>query len=134
VSQTKAAISGGIGLVIALGLTGLALAARQLWLATFFEQTLIAWVVFLLLMALALAEIPLMIFGLRKVIESKGGSTENIGLVGNVAFVFFPVVYALPNLLLTSADFIWLGLLIAGTSLLRFAAAMFFLPTTSRNP
>jgi hypothetical protein len=126
-SRTKTAVSGGVGLAAALLLTiGALLIRQQQWLPTYFDQAVIAWGIFLFLLALAVAEIPLMIFGLRKVIDSKGAGAQNIGLIGNTIFVFFPVVYALPNLLLTSTDSIWMGLLIAGTGLVRFVSALLF--------
>ena len=127
-SRTKAAVSGGVGLagVLVLTMGAMLIRPQQQWLPTLFDRTVIVWGIFLFLMALALAEIPLMVFGLRKVIDSKGSGAQNIGLIGNTIFVFFPVIYAMPNLLLTSVDSIWMGLLIAGTSLIRFASALFF--------
>lgn len=42
-------------------------------------------------------------------------------------YVLFATLYAVPNLLLTDMTMIWLGLLIASTSFLRFGAAVVFL-------
>ncbi len=92
-----------------------------------FEHPIVAWVVFLSFLPVALIEIPVMIYGLRKVAEGKSKNTPNIVLLGNGVFVSFPIVYALPNLFLTSVQLVWLGILIAATSLLRFGASILFL-------
>jgi len=130
VSRRKLILAGGSGLILSLLSTAIALPARS-WvepaIPAFLKAPVITWAGFLFFLALALLEIPLMIYGLRKVMESQTGHTQLIMFLGNGLFVFFPVVYALPNLLVTDAALIWLGIIISATSLLRFTTSILFL-------
>ena len=126
VNRNKVAIAGGIGLFSNILLTTACYVIRYFWLPPLIPQPKIAWILFIVLGLIALIEIPLMIFGLKKMASgsSKAAKAANFAVSG---FVFFAAVYALPNLLLTNFSLIWMGLVLAGTSLLRFGASVFFL-------
>ncbi len=110
-------------------LTTLAAALLHIYrLPALLPQPIIGWGLFLFLGVISLIELPIMIFGLRKMGDSAEPNARRATLFGNAAFVFFPAIYALPNLLLTDISQLWMGLLIAGLSLGRFAASMLFLP------
>ena len=124
-------MSGGIGLALGLLLTLIALPIRNLFmppLPPLMAIPLLAWGIFLFFLALALLEIPLMVYGLRKISQGKSQNAPSVTLVGNAVYVGFPAVYALPNLLLSNQAFVWMGLVISATSLLRFVSSLLFLP------
>ena len=68
----------------------------------------------------SLGEIPLMIFALRRLTASAGGTRP--ALVTNAAFTFFSAVYAAPFLLLTGQ--VEVSLALAGLCLVRLAGAL----------
>jgi hypothetical protein len=136
VKRTKVIVSSGLGLGLCLLVTACAILIHHLLLPLLpplLRLPFIAWGVFLFFLALALLEIPLMIYGLRKVSEGKSDKAAMMTLLGNGVFVSFPVVYSLPNLLLTNTALIWLGVLIAATSLLRFTGSILFLPRPQKT-
>lgn len=113
-----------------LVLTALILLSRD-WilphLPPLLSLPLMMWIVFLFFLVLALIEIPVMVYGLRKIGEGKSTYTEHLVLGGNAFFVFFPVVYAAPNLLLSPSAQLWMGVVISATAFLRFASSIFYL-------
>lgn len=125
-TRNKVAVAGGIGLFSNVLLTAACYLIRYFWLAPLLPQPKIAWILFIVLGLIALIEIPLMIFGLKKM-ASGSGKAANAAHFAVSGFVFFAAVYALPNLLLTNFSQIWMGLILAGTGLLRFGASVFFL-------
>lgn len=130
-SRTNVLVSSGMGLIVCLVGTTLALLARP-WLPpwpAWLNLPLMAWGIFLFLIAFALLEIPVMVYGLRKIAAGNSPRSPTITLVGNGIYVAFPLIYALPNLLLTNASLIWLGIVISATSFLRFASSIIFLPS-----
>ena len=130
VSRSEALISGGVGASAGLILTVTALLLRPFitpLLPPLLQAALIAWLIFLCFLALALLEIPLMIYGLRKISERPSLQGRMVIRLGNGIFVFFPLVYALPNLMLLDARLTWLGLIISASSLVRFASSLIFL-------
>lgn len=131
-SRTRAAISGGAGLAAALLAAGGCLLARRAWPVALLSHPLAAWGLFVFFGGIALIEIPVMVFGLRKLAAAQNTRAAAIAAAANGGFVFFAAVYALPNLLLTETRFLWLGLLLAGTSFLRFGAGLLFLPQSGR--
>ncbi|MFQ5578520.1 MAG: hypothetical protein ACE5G8_16200, partial [Anaerolineae bacterium] len=102
------------------------------WPAALLSHPLAAWGLFVFFGGIALIEIPVMVFGLRKLAAAQNTRAAAIAAAANGGFVFFAAVYALPNLLLTETRFLWLGLLLAGTSFLRFGAGLLFLPQSGR--
>jgi len=122
--RSQLALSGALGVVVGAALMG---GGLFLWQRLGTEPLVIAWVTWLLLgflLIFSLAEIPLMIFGMRYMGSSASGK-RLIALV-NAAFTFFAAVYAVPFLLLTGR--IGIGLALAALSLVRFAGALWFVP------
>jgi hypothetical protein len=77
-------------------------------------------VLVLILGGFSVAEVPLMVFALRRLAaERRGNHGAVLGL--NVVFVAFAVVYGLPVLLLTG-DRLW-GLLLCGLSVVRLLSS-----------
>lgn len=101
----------------------------------------LTWPLLGFLLVFSLAEIPLMIFGMRYMGSSASG--KRLVTLVNVAFTFFAAAYAVPFLLLTGR--VGIGLALAALSMVRFAGALWFVPgdssaghnfrpTTSANP
>jgi uncharacterized membrane protein len=86
----------------------------------------LTWGLFVFLVVFSLAEIPLMIFGMRQMLRGQRGRTRPLVVATNGAFVFFAAVYAAPQYLLTGA--LSLGLVLSALSLVRWLAAAVFLP------
>lgn len=116
--------------LLASGLAGLLLAALATAVAAGLVhagavQPPFSWLPLTLLMVLILggfsvAEIPLMVFALRRLVaERRGNDVAVVALNG--LYVFFAVVYGLPVLLLTG-DLVW-GLFLCALSLVRFATS-----------
>jgi hypothetical protein len=82
------------------------------------------WVLLGFLLLFSLAEIPVMIFGMRQMIIAASGT--RLAVLTNGVFTSFAAVYAAPFLLLTGRVGIGLGL--AGLGLVRFAGALLFVP------
>jgi len=101
--------------------------ALFLWQCLGLQPLVIGWATWLLLgflLVFSLAEIPLMIFGMRHVARSASG--KRLTALVNAAFTFFAAVYAVPFLLLTGRTGI--GLALAALGLARFAGALWFVP------
>ena len=136
-NRNKIIISGGVGLLLSVLLTVASVLIRpmiidlfveQSWFAWLFSQILISWLIFLFLSATSLLEIPLMIYGIQKILANDKQSTINLALFTNGLFVFFAAVYALPNLLLSSVNQVWMGIVLSSFSFIRFGSAIIFLP------
>jgi hypothetical protein len=83
---------------------------------------LATWLLLFFLLFFSLAEMPVMIVGMRHMVRSSGG--RRLALLTNAAFTFFAAVYAVPFLLLTGR--IAISLALAGLSLIRLAGALLF--------
>ena len=114
----------------ALGLVGCALVcALAIWLVSsgrlepWFPQRWVVWVLVFLLGGFSLAEIPLMVFAMRRLAVER---TENQGAVTglNALYVFFAGVYGAPVFLLTGH--IGWGLALSSLSLVRLIASWLF--------
>jgi len=119
--RARLLFSGLAGLLLAGLATGLGLGL----LAAEVIRPPFSWLPLTLLLVVilggfSLAEIPLMVFALRRLAaERRGNLGPVVGL--NALYVAFAVVYGLPVLLLTG-DRIW-GLLLCGLSLVRLASS-----------
>jgi hypothetical protein len=121
----RSLLASGLGGLLACGL----LAALGTWLVTsgtievLLPHRLLVLLMGLILGAFSLAEIPMMVFALRRLaVERQGNRGLVIGL--NVFYVFFAAVYGLPVLLLTG-NLAW-GLTLCGFGLLRFITSLIF--------
>jgi hypothetical protein len=84
------------------------------------------WVLWLFLLGFSIAEIPIMIFGIRRIAASANPRAKYVALLLNSGYPFFGAVYAAPFILLTGR--LGLGMALAALSFVRFASAVIFLP------
>jgi hypothetical protein len=116
-----------IGLIGAVILTALCLytVTRGL-IPTFLTNPTYVWGLFLFLAVFSVAEIPLMIFAIRRIAASTNPKAKFVALLTNIGYTFFAAVYATPFILLTG--YLWSGAAMAGLSVARFISAVIFLP------
>jgi hypothetical protein len=86
------------------------------------------WLLLAFLLLFSLGEIPVMILAMRYMIGSPSGRW--LAALTNAAFTFFAAVYALPFILLTGQ--VAVGVALAGLSVVRLAAALWFVPGRDR--
>lgn len=118
-------LSGLLGLLACAGLVALCLAIARSGRTPSLLSTfpLIVALLALMMGAFSIAEIPLMVFAMRRLaIERRGNLKLVLGL--NALFVFFAGVYAVPVLLLASSPG-W-GLALAALALIRLGASAWF--------
>ena len=119
-------LSGLIGLVAGGLLTG-----GSTWIVSerlipiLLPLPLITWVLGLLFAVVSVAEIPMMIYTMRRLLIER---SSNYGFVLglNALFVFFAAVYALPVLLFTGS--IGWGLALSALSFVRLIVSLIFVP------
>ena len=122
--RSQLALSGGLGVVGGAALMG---GAFFLWQRMGIRPLVTGWATWLLLgflLTFSLAEIPVMIFGMRQMGSSDSGG--RLAVVTNAAFTLFAAVYAVPFLLLTGR--VGIGVALAALSLVRLAGALWFVP------
>ncbi len=122
--RSQLVLSGGLGFAGGAVLTGGTL--FLLWridLAPLITG-LGTWVLLGFLLLFSLAEIPVMLIGMRQMVIASPGTW--LAVLTNAAFTAFAAVYAVPFLLLTGRVGIGLGL--SGLGLVRFAGALLFVP------
>ncbi len=116
------AIAGLLGLPL-----GFAIWLFTIWLKTlvpaFISDFISVLVIFLIMLFFALAEIPVMVFAIRKL--SQTSLPRWIVLAIFMFFVSFAAVYALIFMLLTDSSYSNFGLVLAGLSLARFCGGIF---------
>lgn len=111
-SRTNVMLTGLVGLVGAMVFTALCLfVVVQEWIPILFSGPAVVWGLFLFLAVFSIAEIPVMIFGMRKIVESGNPRAENIALFTNAVYIFFAAAYAAPIILLTGS--LWSGVALA---------------------
>jgi hypothetical protein len=122
--RSQLAISGGVGVVGGAVVMGGALFLLRRTTLTPLVNGLGIWVLLAFLLVFSVAEIPMMITGMRYMV----GAAPGAGLVTltNAAFTFFAAVYAAPFLLLTG--WVSVGFALASLSLVRFGGALWFVP------
>ena len=119
------ALAGLAGLVIGALLTG-----SSLWLVASGTLTpplpyrIVEILLVIVLAAISLAEIPLMVFAIRRLASSSSGNSVRIAAVMNGLFVLFAAVYAVPVSLLTG-NVAW-TLVLSALCIIRFATSMAF--------
>jgi hypothetical protein len=128
--RSRLALSGGLGVVGGAALTGGAVFLFQREIPSPLISGYWAWLLLAFLVCFSVAEIPVMILGMRQVVKNAPGR----GLVEliNFNFIFFAAVYATPFLLLTGSISIGVGL--AGLGLLRLIGALVFVPGAQQAP
>ena len=118
--------SGFIGLIAAFILTALCLFITRQWLPVLLTSTSLVGGLFLFLIFFSLTEIPVMIFGIRRIAVSAKPKVRYLALLITAGYVFFGAVYAAPFIFLTGL--VGLGIALAGLSVIRFITALIFLP------
>ena len=131
-SRTSVVLTGLLGLVGAIMVTAFCiLVMAQGWIPVILTSPLIGWGLFLFLAVFSVAEIPVMIFGMRRMAASAQARAKTVVLITNVGFAFFGAVYAAPFILLTGN--LAAGAALAALSLVRFISAIIFLPAGKTN-
>lgn len=126
-SRPSIIITGAIGLIAAVMLTAFCLfIMKQAWLPTLVERPVYVWGLFLFLTFFSIAEIPVMIFGIRRIAASVNPKAKYVALLTNAGYTFFAAVYAAPFILLTG--WLGLGIALAALSLVRFISTIIYLP------
>jgi hypothetical protein len=126
--RNSVVITGLIGLIGAVILTALCLyTMAQGWISALLTNPTYVWGLFLFLAVFSVAEIPIMIFGMRRIATSANPKAKYVALLTNTGYTFFAAVYATPFILLTG--YLWSGAAMASLSLARFISAVIFLPT-----
>jgi hypothetical protein len=124
-SRLRVIVSGCIGLTGAVILTTLCLFITQGWLPVLLNSSIVVAALFLFLLAFSVAEIPVMIFGIRRIAASANPKASYLALLTTTGYVFFGAVYAAPFILLTGR--VGLGVALASLSVVRFIIALIFL-------
>lgn len=125
-SRLKVTASGSIGLIGAVILTTLCLLIARWWLPILLSSSLLVAALFLFLIVFSIAEIPVMILGIRQIATSANPKARYLALLTTAGYVFFGAAYAAPFILLTGR--VGLGVALAGLSVVRFITALIFLP------
>jgi hypothetical protein len=122
--RSQLALSGGLGVTGGALLMGGALFLLRGLNGEALIDGLGAWALLAFLLFFSLVEIPLMIWGMRRMVGSPSG--RRLASLTTAAFTFFAAVYALPYLLLTGRAGV--GLALAALSLVRWAGAVWLVP------
>ena len=126
-SRNNLLLTGLVGLVGAVFVTALSLwLMAQGWLPILVTSPIYVWGILLFLLAFSLTEIPVMLFGLRRIAASPNPRAVTLALLTNAGYIFFGAVYAVPLILLTGR--LGLGVGLAALSVVRFFSALYFLP------
>jgi hypothetical protein len=132
-TRINVVLTGLLGLIGAVIFTAFCILVMvQGWIPAILDSyPLMVWGLFLFLAVFSVAEIPVMIFGMRRMAASTHPRAKLIALVTNIGFTFFAAVYAAPFILLTG--YLWAGVALAALSLARYVSAIIFLPTGQLN-
>ena len=122
--RSQLAVSGGLGVAGAVLLTGGALFLLQRPSFQPLIGGLAIWGLLAFLLFFSLVEIPMMIWGMRRMAGSRVG--RRLANLTAAAFTFFAAVYAFPFLVLTGRSGV--GLALAGLCLVRWAGAVWLAP------
>jgi len=126
-TRINIALTGLVGLIGAVVVTVFCMVvATQAWYPTIITNSWVILGLFLFLALFSVAEIPVMIYGLRSIASSSNPRANVIVLITTGGYTFFAAVYAAPFILLTGN--LWAGAALAGLSLVRLISAITFLP------
>jgi hypothetical protein len=130
-SRSNLILTGAFGLVAGLVVTTLCLFVMSSgWLPVLVSRPLYVWSIFLFLLFFSLAEIPVMIFGMRKMAASVNPKAKYVVLFANAGYTFFASVYAAPFILLAGQSVLelFVGALLGALGIIRFITSVLFLP------
>ncbi len=116
------ALSGTLGVILGLGILLLAISIKN-FVPTLVSEFISTVVVFSILLIIALVEMPVTVMAIRLLSNS---TISRRAIAGTFLFyVSFAAVYAFIFLLLAGSEHLYLGILLAGLCLVRFASGVF---------
>ena len=130
-TRTNIITSGLLGLIGAIILVGGSLAiVVSGWIPILITRPIIIWPFFLVLLLFSVAEIPLMVYSMRRIAASNNAKAVYLVLVTNTGYTFFAGVYAAPFILLAARSTLELaaGALLGVLAFVRFISTLIFLP------
>lgn len=131
-SRNSIILSGLIGLVGAVIFTALCLFIMVSdWMPVLITNDIYVLAIFLFLLVFSILEIPVMIFGIRRIANSVNPKAKYMAFLVNAGYSFFAAVYAAPVILLTGR--LGLGTGLAALSFARLISAIIFLPGDHKN-
>ena len=130
-TRSSVIITGLIGLVAGIFLTAVCLYVTVAgYIPVILVRPLFVWGLFFFLLFFSLAEIPVMIYGMRSIAANNHPRAKKITLLTNTGYTFFAAVYAVPFILLTanSTLIILVGTFLGLLCIARFITSIIFLP------
>ncbi|MCB0208285.1 MAG: hypothetical protein KDJ52_03080 [Anaerolineae bacterium] len=123
--------TGLMGLVGAIVVIGMSLSiVVSNWIPILLTRPIIIWTLFLVLLFFSVAEIPLMVYSMRRIAASTNPKAGYLVLLTNTGYTFFAGVYAAPFILLAGRSTLELvaGVLLGSLAFVRFISTLIFLP------
>ena len=130
-SRSSVIATGLVGVTGAIFLTAVCLFVIS---ADLYTPPLSRWdyglMLFLFLLFFSLLEIPLMVFSLRRMLDSVNPKAKYVAMFTNGAYTFFAAVYAVPFILLAgdSTGKLVIGVGLSALCFVRFISTVVFLP------
>ena len=124
-------ISGTLGLAANISLTAVCIFVMASGrISPLLDHSLLISILFFFLLFFSLLEIPVMIFGMRRMLASVNPKAKYVVLVTNFGYTLFAAVYAAPFILLAGRTTftLFIGALMSALGFARFITAMLFLP------
>ncbi len=126
-SRISLTLTGLVGLIGAVLLTAFCMYVMdQGWIPVLITNSTVVLGVFLFLAFFSVAEIPVMIFGMRRILDRPNPKAKILVWITNGGYTFFAAVYAAPFILLTGS--LLAGAALAALSLVRLISAVTFVP------
>ena len=135
-TRTSIVLTGLAGLAGALLLTLVCLYVMGAgWIPALITRPAFVWGIFGFLLFFSIAEIPVMVVGMRRLAESSNPKAKVLVLITNTGYTFFAGVYAAPFILLTGQSTLQLiaGAFLGALSVVRFITAVIFLPHVQQS-
>jgi len=121
-------LSGVIGAVLITSVSLFIMLAG--WIPALIRQPVYVWALFLFLLVFSLAEIPVMIFGMRRIVDSVNPKAKYAAMLTNAGYTLFAGVYAAPFILLAGQSWLELsaGGLLGALTFIRFFSSLMMVP------
>jgi hypothetical protein len=130
-TRNSVILTGLIGLIGAIIITTLALLTVTWgWISPLLSQPLHVWGLFLFLLFFSVAEIPVMVFSMRRIVASVNPKAKYVVMLTNAGYTLFAGVYAAPFILLAGQSPLELisGAFMGALTFVRFISAVIFVP------
>lgn len=131
ITRSNLILTGLIGLMGAVVATVLSVGLVTTGLIpVLITRPILVWGIFFFLLTISIAEIPLMVFGMRRMVAGDNPKARYLVLVTNMAYTLFAGVYAVPFILLTGSSTLALvaGSLLGALTFVRLISAALFVP------